>query len=297
MGPLGTGRAWSSGDGGATWVAEPLPPDMRAPLRVVAWGDRFLAAGAGEFDCPHPFALQTWVRTAGGTWNAAPADQKFCVGGSGELAVHGQIAVMAGTGSGDVPFVWSSRDGLHWIDRSGAIQRDTTPAAVIADSSGFAVFGASPAGPWDVHSVDGSAWQGERLPGNATVYPMDAFLRDSQPAVIVESGSSVGVIARDSAGAWQTQPANGLDASLLARVVAVKGRLVALGGGSAGPRIWASADGTSWRAVELPSGLATTTSLTSAIVANDRAVLSGQTTINGKAVGAIWIGPASLLAS
>jgi len=296
-GPLGAARAWSSGDDGTTWNAEIVPADRRSPTRVVIWGERFLVGGAGEFNCPHPFGLQTWVRAVDdAAWTPAPADQIFCIGGSFDLAVQGDTAVMAGAGSGDVPFIWSSRDGLHWANRAETLIAGKVPEAVVAGGSGFAVFGLSASGPWEAVSPDGATWHSERLPGNASVSIVAAFLRDSQPAVITESGSSVSVIARDSGGTWQTQSANGLDAPLLARVVAVRGGLVALGGGPAGPRIWASADGTSWRAVELPSDVAPQTSLTAALVANDRAVLSGRATIGGKEVGAIWIGPASLLA-
>jgi hypothetical protein len=293
--PIGSAGAWSTRDGVA-WVADPLPSDQRAPSRVVAWGDRFLAAGAGGFDCAHPVAVQTWVRSAEGSWRPAPADPKMCVGGMGELAVHGQTAVFAGIGSGDVPFVWSSADGLHWTDRAGAIQPDTAPNAVLADASGFTIFGSSPAGPWVARSADGSVWQSERLPGSASVIIVAAFHRNGQAAAIAESGSAVGVIAQDAGGAWQAMAADGLEAAILSRVVQVDGGLVALGGGESGPRAWASIDGTTWRTVELPAAIDASTSLSGALVANGRAFLGGQTTINGQAAGVIWSGPASLLA-
>ena len=295
LGPIGSAGAWSSRDGVA-WVADPLPADQRTPSRVVAWGDRFLAAGAGSFNCAHPVAVQTWVRSASGTWAPAPADQKDCVGGMGQLAVHGQTAVFAGLGSGDVPFVWSSADGLHWTDRTGAIQPDTAPNAVLGDASGFTIFGSSRAGPWVARSVDGSVWQSERLPGNASVVIVAAVHRNGQAAAIAESGSTVGVIAQDAGGAWQPLAADGLDASILSRVVDVDGGLVALGGAESGPRAWASSDGTTWRTVELPTGVDASTSVSGALVADGRAFLSGQMTINGQAAGVIWSGPASLLA-
>jgi hypothetical protein len=294
--PVGAPRALSSADGGTTWTVEDIPADSRTPSRIVAWGDRFLVAGAGEFDCSHPFALETWVRSADGTWSAAPADPKLCVGGSGDLAVKGDTAVMAGIGSGDVPFLWSSADGLHWTDRTGAIQPDTAPRAVIADGSGFTVFGSSQGGPWDARSADGSVWQGERIPGNADVVIVAAFHRGAQPAVIAESGSAVGVISQGSNGLWQAELAAGLAASMLSRVVVVEGGLVALGGGESGPRLLASADGTSWRELEPPPGSDATTTLTGALVTDGRAFLTGQTEVGGRAIGAIWVGPAALLA-
>jgi len=294
--PVGAPRALSSADGGTTWTVEDIPADSRTPSRIVAWGDRFLVAGAGEFDCSHPFALETWVRSADGTWSAAPPDPKLCVGGSGDLAAMGNLAVMAGIGSGDVPFVWSSADGLHWTDRTGAIQPDTAPRAVIADGSGFTVFGSSPSGPWDARSADGNVWQSEPIPGTAGVVIVAAFHRGAERAVIAESGSAVGVISQGSNGSWQAEPAAGLGASILSRVVVVEGGLVALGGGESGPRLLASADGTSWRDLEPPAGSDATTTLTGALVTGGRAFLTGQTTINGRSVGAIWTGPATLLA-
>ena len=294
--PVGAPRALSSSDGGRTWTIEDIPADSRTPSRIVAWGDRFLAAGAGEFDCSHPFALETWVRSEDGTWSAAPADPKLCVGGMGELAVHGGTAVLAGIGAGDVPFVWSSADGLQWTDRAGAVQADTAPRAVIADASGFTVFGSSPSGPWDARSADGSVWQSERIPGNAGVVIVAAFHRGAEPAVIAESGSAVGVISQGSNGSWLAEPAAGLGASILSRVVVVEGGLVALGGGESGPRLLASADGTSWRDLEPPAGSDATTTLTGALVTDGRAFLTGQTTMKGRSVGVIWTGPATLLA-
>jgi hypothetical protein len=295
LAPTGAAQAWSSGNGGETWNAETVPADSRSPTRVVAWGDKFLVAGAGDFNCAHPVALQTWVRVAGATWAAAPNDPKFCVGGNAELAVHGQTAVMAGIGSGDVPFLWSSGDGLHWTDRPGSIKPDTAPQALIADGSGFTVFGSSPVGPWDAHSADGVTWKREPLPGGANVSIVAAFIRNSKPAVIAQAGAAVGVIFRDNAGSWQTQPADGLGSSQIARIVAVDGGLVALGGSATGPAVWVSIDGTSWRSVELPPGTDPTTTFSSALISGGRALLTGQASVEGHSVGVIWVGSATLL--
>jgi hypothetical protein len=291
----GSAKAWSSADGGRTWVAESLPPDSRTPIRVVAWGDRFLVVGAGEFNCPHPFALQTWLGSAGGSWTPAPADPMFCVGGSAEVAVHDGTAVMVGIGSGDVPFAWSSTDGLHWTDR-GAIRPDTLPNVVMADASGFTVFGSSPSAPWVARSSDGATWQSEALPGTGSVSVLAAFTRNGAPAAIVSSGSGIGVISRDSAGAWQAEAGEGLDPGLVGRIVAVDGGLVAVGGGETGPALWASKDGTTWRPAMLPSGSGAGTAFTSATIIGGGAVLTGQMTVDGQARGVIWSGPASLLA-
>lgn len=297
--PVGQAQAWSSLDDGTTWAAEAIPPDPRSPQRVVAMGDRFLAVGAGEFRCAHPVALGTWVRAPDGTWAAAPADPIFCAGGIFDVAVRGETAVIAGTGSGDVPFVWASRDGLRWVDRPSAVQSDAAPWAVIGGDDAFTVFGTSPAGLWAARSGDGSAWEVERLPAGERISILGAFVRDGQPAVVAAFGPSVGVISRDGDGAWRSEPADGLDATELGRIVALDrgaGGIVALGADPDGPTIHVSGDGTSWRSVELPTGIDAGAVLTSALVSRGRAVLTGQQTSDGRIVGTIWSGPATLLA-
>ena len=295
-GPNGAGAAWSSGDQGQTWNEEMIPADSRTPNRIVAWGEKFLVAGAGEFDCPHPFALQTWVRITGAVWAAAPDSPIFCVGGSAEVAVQDGKAVLVGTGTGDVPFVWSSSDGLRWTDRSSAVHPDMAPQAIVSGDAGFTVFGSSPTGPWALSSADGSTWTIEALPGNQGVSILAAFLREGRAAALAESGGAVGVLSKDASGAWLTEPATGLDAERVGRVVAIEDGLVAVGGGEVGPAAWVSAEGTAWRAVELPTDRNPGTILTGALAVGRRAFLIGQTSTGGRAVGVIWDGTASLLA-
>jgi hypothetical protein len=294
--PTGAAAAWSSIDGGTTWAAEPVPADNRSPNRVVAWADRFLAAGAGEFRCPHPYALETWIRAADGAWAAAPDAPLFCVGGSANVAVHGGTVVLSGIGSGDVPFLWSSSDGLHWTDRSGRLPPNSAPQALISDGSGFTVFGGSQTGPWDLQSADGTSWQAEALPGNERVTILAAFSRNGQAAAFAETGGAIGVYSRDSSGAWETEPATGLDTTKIGRIVAVDGGLVAVGGGEVGPSVWVSADGTAWRSIGLPPDSDPGTNLTGALVSGGHAFLIGQTPTGGQAEGVIWEGPAALLA-
>jgi hypothetical protein len=166
---------------------------------------------------------------------------------------------------------------------------------VIADSSGFTIFGSSQAGPWEANSADGGTWASEALPGNASVTILGAFGRNGQAAAIASSGSAVGVFSRGSDGTWKSDPATGINAALVGRIVAVDGGLVALGGGDAGPAVWVSADGISWRSVELPPGTTPGTTLAAALISGGRAFLTGQTEVEGHSVGVIWVGSATLL--
>jgi len=103
-------------------------------------------------------------------------------------------------------------------------------------------------------------------------------------------------LAVDISGLQPADLLQALDSAQREGLVVVEGGLVALGGGESGPRLLASADGTSWRDLQPPAGSDATTTLTGALVTNGRAFLTGQTEVGGRAIGAIWTGPATLLA-
>jgi hypothetical protein len=82
-------------------------------------------------------------------------------------------------------------------------------------------------------------------------------------------------------------------------VQVVDDHLIAAGATDDGqPLAWTSADGSSWRLVELPREVAGGATVGGMAVANGTAVLVGQVTSSdgSTSVGAIWTGPASLLA-
>ena len=299
------GVAWTSTDQGSTWVREPLPGPA-GPGRVVPWGRRVLVAGAGQGPgCAHPSIVRVWVRAASGAWTAAPLDPIFCVGGTPAAATLDDHAVMAGVGSGDVGYAWSSGNGLEWQDRSAALG-NRAPRGVTVDGEGFVLLetSATTSEAWVTRSADGSTWSPPAplsgLPAGANV--QEPVTLDGAVAIFVaDSAGSMRVYRADPAGGWRSTPVVGLRGDTLARIAAVDGGLVALGGDERGPSAWASADGVAWRAVALPADVdasGTGVTLTGAAVEAGRAFLVGQVVMPGaeRAIGALWAGPAALLA-
>jgi hypothetical protein len=301
------GIAWRSLDGGATWAAEALPGSAAGSLgRLVPWGDRMLALGEGEGGgaCAHPSAVEVWVRSAAGHWMAAPFDPLFCAGGMATAATTTR-AVIVGSGAGDVPYAWSSDDGLHWTDRSAPFA-GRLPQGVGVDGTGFLAVGAGLGGSsaWAARSPDGVTWEAPRpIAGLSDVtFIGDPVAFEGRPALFAtDPGGAVGIIRPDGHGGWRSDPCTGLRGDTVSRFVAAGTGLVALGGDERGPAMWASADGTTWHPLALPaeavaSGASAT--LTGAAVADGRAYLAGQilAASSDRAVGALWTGGASLLA-
>lgn len=299
------GTAWTSLDDGASWTAEPMPGSAGFLGRLVPWGDRILAIGEGDGNCPHPSMVEIWVRSSGGRWTAAPADPTFCAGGTASAAAHGPTAVIAGAGTGDVAYEWSSTDGLRWTDRSDVLG-GLLPAGIAADGSGFLAVGSgfAPAAAWAAHSKDGRVWDGSHpIPGTVGMSIMgDPVEFKGDLAIFArDPAGAVGILRPDGEGGWRSEAARGLNGDTVSRFVAVGGSLVALGGDRQGPAMWVSADGTAWRALALPpeakaSGSSAT--LTGVAVADGHAYLVGQikAPTGVGAVGALWTGSASLIA-
>jgi hypothetical protein len=300
------GIAWSSADDGATWASEPLPGTTHAIGHSVAWGDRVLTLGEGDGDCAHPAVTGIWIRDAVGRWAAAPFDPLLCAGGIAQAATAGGNAVILGTGAGDVAFAWSSDDGLKWTDRSAPFE-GRLPQGVASDASGFVAFGVGPSGPpWSARSSDGTSWEKPvPLPGLAEGSIIgNPVVLDGQIAVFVgDPSGAIGVLRPDGSGGWKSEQTSGLTRDTLARIVGVGDGLVALGGDQSGTKAWTSADGITWRPLELPAEVTASgpdAALNGAAVLNGRAYLVGQMArtdggTSGGAVGALWSGPASLL--
>ncbi len=300
------GVAWSSSDDGATWASEPLPGKARTIGRSIAWGDRVLTLGEGDGDCAHPSVLGTWIRDAAGGWTAAPFDPILCAGGIAQAATAGEHAVILGTGAGDVGFAWSSADGLKWTDRSEPFE-GRLPQGVAADGPGFVAFGVGPfPGPaWSARSADGSSWdEPVPLPGlaEAAIIGNPVVLGSEVVVFVGDPSGAIGMLRPDGSGGWRSELTNGLTRETLGRIAAVGDGLIALGGGETGPMAWISADGISWRPLDLPAEATESgvdAALNGAAIVDGRAYLVGQIageTGVGGAVGALWCGPAALLA-
>jgi hypothetical protein len=299
-GPIGNVPVALRSTDGVTWLGEQIGSRGMAPARLTIAGERVVAVGGGETgQCSHPSAIDTWTRAADGTWTEAPFDDHFCVGFSTAnlIAIDGRV-LLFGSGSGDVVFDWTSDDGLHWTDH-GPVFGDVYPRAGVSDGSTVWVFGNQPDGsPVALGSADGREFG--PFQSIVGVGPADsvlgAVLLDGMPAAIVGRGSAAGIVRPASPAGWNVTEAAGLIASDVARVVAVDGHLVALGGDAAGtPLAWTSADGSSWRALTLPS-MQTGTTLQGVAVRDGLAVIVGQVTNGGSGVGAAWTGAAELLA-
>jgi hypothetical protein len=298
------GIAWSSADDGATWASEPLPGTTHAMGHSVPWGDRVLTLGEGDGDCAHPAVTGIWVRDAAGAWAAAPFDPLLCAGGIAQSATAGGNAVIVGTGAGDVAFAWSSADGLTWTDRSAPFE-GRLPQGVAADDSGFVAFGVGPSGPpWSARSADGTTWEKPvPLPGLAEGSIIgNPVVLDGEIAVFVgDPSGAIGVLRPDGAGGWKSEQTSGLTRDTLSRIVSVGDGLVALGGDQSGAKAWTSADGVTWRPLELPAEATDSgpdAALNGAAIVDGRAYLVGQVAGSSAArgaVGALWTGPASLL--
>ena len=301
------GVAWTSVDDGATWTSEPVPGAAGVLVRLTPWGDRLLAIGesGGDTGCAHPSTVLIRVRDPGGTWAAAPSDDLFCAGGLPGAAVSGARAVVVGAGTGDTAYAWSSEDGLHWTDRSGAFD-GRIPQGVAVDGSGFVAFGSGfdAAPPWSSRSADGATWPRPQPLTDLTGLTMvgNPVVLDGHPVVFVaDPTGAIGLLRPEAGGGSRSEPVNGLSRATLARIVAVEGGLVAFGG-EGGPAASVSTDGVSWRAVTLPREAVAGGAgaiLTGATIADGRAYLVGQIPVGtgaaSRSIGALWTGPAALL--
>jgi hypothetical protein len=291
--------AWSSPDG-VVWLENSIPGDTRNPSQSIVWGDRVLLVGVGEFGpgCGHPFAIDTWVGDGTGSWLHAPFQQIFCAGGLPSVATAGDLAVIVGAGTGDVPYAWTSADGLHWEDHPGAFADIGLPFTVLATTAGFVTIGVGEQGTWFERSADGVRWRDlVILPAPRDARPIGATVVGTR--LVVMLGEPAGTVVRlssEEASTWTVDRVDGLVATALNRIEAVPGGLVALGGDDTGPTMFVSPDGLAWRRVVLPE-TARGGYVTDVAVGNGRAVMvGGAIGANGETSSAAWVGPAELLA-
>jgi hypothetical protein len=286
-----------------SWSSEPINGSFAAPSGLLTLGARGFAVGGGETSrCAHPSALTTWARDFAGSWHEAPFDHVFCAGpGNVTMFEFDRHVVLAGAGVGDQPFYLTSEDGLRWTDAGPNPFGDIYPHSILAWDKDLWIFGSAPNGaPVVVHRSAGRPFEPPvAIPGlgtNASI--IAAVWLDNGPVVVATTGAVAGVLRPDGAGSWAGVPAARLPADQVTGIEVVDGHLVALGSTEAGvPQAWTSADGSEWKPVALPEEAGPGTTLND-VEALGRAVLVGQMEApNGNgAIGAIWTGPASLLA-
>jgi hypothetical protein len=302
-GPVGADPIVLNSLDGQTWSSEAIKGSFAAPSGLVTVGARVFAVGGGQTSkCAHPAALTTWARDVTGAWREAPFDNVFCNGpGNSSLFEFDRHVVLAGAGVGDQSFYLTSEDGLHWSDAGPNPFGDVYPQSVLAFDQDLWIFGSAPDGtPVVVHRSAGKPFERPAaLPGlGPDVSIRAAVWLGDKPVVVTSAGQAIGILRPDGAGSWAGVPAVGLPADQVSVIRAVDGHLVALGGSEIGePEAWTSADGSDWTAVRLPEEAKAGTTLTGIAVAG-RAILVGQLALpdGASAIGAIWMGPASILA-
>lgn len=129
----GTAIAWTSADA-ADWDAVVLGGEG-APTKAAATGDATVLIGGGSTSrCPHPFAEFLWRGVTGDrSWEVVPFNARlFCAGGFPAIAARDDMFMVAGMGTGDVPFAWSSPDGLDWLDSQAGLPLDAPPPWALA---------------------------------------------------------------------------------------------------------------------------------------------------------------------
>jgi hypothetical protein len=302
-GPVGNSAIVLNSQDGQSWTSESISGSFAAPFGLVTVGERVFAAGGGETNrCAHPAALTTWARDISGGWQEAPFDDVFCAGlGNVTMFEFDSHVILAGAGTGDQPFYMTSEDGLRWTDSGPNPFGDIYPRAFLAFDKDLWIFGSAPAGvPVVVHRAAGKQFGPPvAIAGLAADSELKAALWLDGPVVVASAGRAAGILRPDGSGSWVGVPAVGLPPDQVAGIHVVDGHLVALGGTDDGlPEAWTSTDGAKWRSVVLPEQALTGSAFTGVAVIGGTAVLVGQRdALNGTgAVGAIWTGPASLLA-
>lgn len=304
---IGTPTGLHSRDGRA-WLTEPIPASIGGPSSLLVHGGRIVAVGGGETPkCAHPAALDAWARDPEGAWREAPFDPIFCAGLGTEMLLDAGdgTVTLAGAGSGDQGYLFTSADGLHWTDHGPNPYRDVYPRAAVSIGNELWVFGTAPDGTLAVihRRGEGPFDATVRLPGGPEASVLAALSFGSGPAVFVTAGDTVVLLRLDSSGAWIKVPVSGLPGGSVARIEPLAGHLVGLGSVLAAnqsptPLAWSTSDGTTWTPLPLPAEAAGATGTFTAIAASGVTVgLAGQfeDATNTRQIGVIWTAPSSIL--
>jgi hypothetical protein len=290
-------------DDGTSWTREPFPARIGMdPGGLFQWGRRVLAVGAGETgQCAHPYAFDTWVRDVDGSWQEAPFDPLFCMGGNPSAVIFGGRPWLVGAGSGDIPILVDSRDGLTWTDHGDRVG-DAFLETPGVDASGLWLFGRGFDGtPVVMRSVDGRTWATSplRTSGGQDADAIAAVSLGDRLIVIASSGDRA-VRLTPAGDGWDEAEVAGLPHEEIASVQSVGDVLVAIGSQDDATRdLWISRDGLSWRPLQIPREATAGSTLYGMAATRTSVVLVGQVEApdgaGAGAVGAIWTAPASIL--
>jgi hypothetical protein len=200
--------AWTSGDA-TTWTSVALPGINVFPSAAAASKTATVLIGVGTTSqCAHPSGEFVWRRASGDEpWAGVPSNQAlFCAGGFPLIAANDSTFVVAGAGTGDVPFAWHSDDGLTWQDAGQGLPIDVFPTVLGTTLSGFVLLGRGER-TFVQTSPDGNGW----TPAEAPAVP-PAFNPNGPgmfPAALVETAAgTLAIYASDDASAisaWRRQ--------------------------------------------------------------------------------------------
>lgn len=288
-------RAWSSPDGGV-WVIDTLqtvPQSQAVPYTGVIGPDRSVLLGVGGGQCAHPVADFTWARPLPGFWSAAPWQDLFCAGGQGNIATDGHTYVIAGTGAGDQPFLWSSQDGLSWTNTPIAVE--IAPAALVWTGSEFLSLARAGSGFSALTSPDGITWEGAPATGLPTGgLPRLFALSGRVVALLGGPDGKLVAYERQAGGSWQSGATTGLEASAgdVTNATTSSGiGFVFLSTTAAGGAVLSSTDGLTWRTVPTP----TANRFIGAAVVGDLSLLVGVQDAGSESQALAWSALAVLL--
>lgn len=287
--------AWSSPDG-ETWTTDVLPSvgqSKASPYTGAAGADRTVLVGVGDGQCAHPVADFTWARPAGSTWLAAPWQAIFCAGGQASIATDGQTFVIAGTGAGDQPILWSSPDGLTLTNTPIAVE--IAPVAEVWTGSEFLALARGQSGFVALTSPNGTDWSSAAASGLPDGGPPRLFVLSGRTVALLPAPDrSLDAYERQANGSWQAAATTGLQASVddVTTATSTSGLgFVFLSTTAAGGTVLASADGLAWHTVSTPKA----TRFIGAAAFGDRAVLVGAMDAASGTQALAWWGPASFL--
>jgi hypothetical protein len=246
--------AWSAHKG--DWTSEKLPADAGVPFVATKFGDRVLVAGGMETSrCAHPAQTTFVVRDAARRWTAAPFAPLFCAAsGSLDVAISGEVAGVLGSGVGDQPVAWFSRDGLHWVD--SGLKGELFPKGLATHGEDFVALGLTSDRWWFGRARGVGGWQLTVVAGlpDPAVSALHGFVDGGDGVVAWFGGDEGEDVAYTSANGevWRKLSQDGLSGMRMLRVKRIGGGFAAIAERAEGQVMLRSVDATSWREIPRP---------------------------------------------
>ena len=259
----GRSAVWTSADA-ATWSADALGPGESAREAAVAPTMTIVVGLGGTSLCAHPFGEFVWRRLAGSAnWEAAPfVESEFCMGGIPRIATGNGTTVIAGSSQGDSPFAWVSGDGLAWTDESRQLAADSAPSILAWTGSRYVILVRGEV-TRAYASSDGRRWSALPPPpvppafaANANGMSPAALLSTKAGTFAVYGSEDASVLIELRLGddnSWTDVRPSGLPpGAAVTGGAVVEGRLYLFSSVPGAAGVWASDDGATWRAIQVP---------------------------------------------